>query len=69
MTIAEHFSISQPNMRKIFREYTGVGISDYVTNIKMEKAMPREPMIRSIQGNYRMYHVLHCLHLIQKSHT
>ena len=26
-------------MRKIFREYTGIGISDYVTNIKMEKAM------------------------------
>lgn len=38
-TIAEHFSISQPSMRKIFREYTGIGISDYVTNIKMEKAM------------------------------
>ena len=26
-------------MRKIFREHTGIGISDYVTNIKMEKAM------------------------------
>lgn len=38
-TIAEHFSISAPSMRKIFREYTGIGISDYVTNIKMEKAM------------------------------
>ena len=38
-TIAEHFSISQPSMRKIFREFTGIGISDYVTNIKMEKAM------------------------------
>lgn len=38
-TIAEHFSISAPSMRKVFREYTGIGISDYVTNIKMEKAM------------------------------
>ena len=38
-TIAEHFSISAPSMRKIYREYTGIGISDYVTNIKMEKAM------------------------------
>lgn len=38
-TIAEHFSISAPSMRKIFREYTGIGISDYVTNIKIEKAM------------------------------
>lgn len=38
-TIAEHFSISQPSMRKQFREYTGVGISDYVTNIKVDRAM------------------------------
>jgi len=37
--MAEHFSISSQYMRKLFRTYTGKGISEYVTNVKLEKAM------------------------------
>ena len=37
--MAEHFSISSQYMRKLFRTHTGQGISEYVTNMKLEKAM------------------------------
>ena len=37
--MAEHFSISSQYMRKLFRNYTGQGISEYVTNVKLERAM------------------------------
>lgn len=37
--MAEHFSISSQYMRKLFRIHTGKGISEYVTNVKLEKAM------------------------------
>ena len=37
--MAEHFSISPQYMRKLFKNHTGVGISEYISNIKLEKAM------------------------------
>lgn len=38
-SMAEHFSISPQYMRKLFKNHTGVGISEYISNIKLEKAM------------------------------
>lgn len=38
-SMAEHFHISQQYMRRIFKKYTGLTISDYIANLKLEKAM------------------------------
>ncbi len=38
-TMAEHFSISSQYMRKLFRNHTGQGLSEYITNIRLERAM------------------------------
>ena len=37
--MAEHFSISRQYLRKLFMDYTGMGISDYIMQLKLEKAM------------------------------
>lgn len=37
--MAQHFGISPQYMRKLFRKHTGVGISDYIANLKLERAM------------------------------
>lgn len=37
--MAEHFSISRQYLRKLFKDYTGMGISDYIMKLKLEKAM------------------------------
>lgn len=37
--MAEHFHISPQHMRKLFKNHTGVSISDYIAQLKLEKAM------------------------------
>lgn len=37
--MAEHFSMSRQYLRKLFMDYTGMGISDYIMKLKLEKAM------------------------------
>ena len=37
--MAEHFSISPQYMRKLFKNHTGIAISDYISSLKLEKAM------------------------------
>ncbi|GEM_PF-4860413 len=36
--MAEHFHITPQNMRKIFKEYCGLGITEYVTTLRIDKA-------------------------------
>lgn len=38
-SMAEHFHISPQHMRKIFKNHTGMSISDYIAQLKLEKAM------------------------------
>lgn len=38
-SMAEHFRISPQHMRKIFKNHTGVSISDYIAQLKLQKAM------------------------------
>lgn len=38
-SMAEHFRISPQHMRKIFKKHTGMSISDYIAQLKLEKAM------------------------------
>lgn len=38
-TMAEHFNISPQYMRKLFKSHTGMSISDYVSNKRLEKSM------------------------------
>ncbi len=37
--MAEHFNISPQYMRKLFKNHTGMSISDYVSNKRLEKSM------------------------------
>ena len=37
--MAEHFHISPQHMRKLFKAHTGTSISDYIAQLKLEKAM------------------------------
>lgn len=37
--MAEHFSVSPQYMRKLFKSYSGVSISEYIANKRLEKAM------------------------------
>ena len=38
-SVAEHFSVSPQYIRKIFKDHIGMSVSEYVSNIKQEKAM------------------------------
>jgi len=38
-TMAEHFRISPQHMRKLFKSHTGIGLSDYISQLKLEKCM------------------------------
>lgn len=38
-SMAEYFSVSPQHMRKLFKNHTGIGLSDYIANYKLEKAM------------------------------
>ena len=37
--MAEHFNISPQYMRKLFKNHTGMSVSDYVSNKRLEKSM------------------------------
>ena len=38
-TMAEHFHISPQHMRKLFKNHVGIGLSDYISHLKLEKCM------------------------------
>ncbi|MBR4059466.1 MAG: helix-turn-helix domain-containing protein [Lachnospiraceae bacterium] len=38
-TMAEHFHISPQHMRKLFKNHAGIGLSDYISHLKLEKCM------------------------------
>ncbi len=38
-TMAEHFNISPQYMRKLFKNHTGMSVSEYVSNKRLEKSM------------------------------
>lgn len=38
-SMAEHFHISPQYMRKLFKSATGVGVSDYIAELKLKRAM------------------------------
>ncbi len=38
-TMAEHFSISPQYMRKLFKNHAGMGISEYISNKRLERSM------------------------------
>ena len=38
-TMAEHFHISPQHMRKLFKNHAGIGLSDYISQLKLEKCM------------------------------
>ncbi len=38
-TMAEHFNISPQYMRKLFKSHTGMSVSEYVSNKRLEKSM------------------------------
>ncbi len=38
-SMAEHFNISPQYMRKLFKNHTGMSVSDYVSNKRLEKSM------------------------------
>ena len=37
--MAEHFHISPQHMRKLFKNHVGIGLSDYISQLKLEKCM------------------------------
>lgn len=37
--MAEHFNLSPQNMRTTFKEYTGVALSEYIANLKLDEAL------------------------------
>lgn len=38
-SMAEYFSISTTHMRKLFKQHTGIGLSDYINAARIEKSM------------------------------
>ena len=38
-TMAEYFNISPQHMRRIFKNHTSIGLSDYISQLKLEKSM------------------------------